>query len=109
MADTGGFHQDQIKPRRLCHGHGMGKGFRQLGLGPTSGQRPHVDPVAVNGIHPDPVPQKGPAGLTAGGVARDHGNGHIRQISQDTDNQFVGQRGFPRPSSAGETDDRDVL
>ncbi len=84
LTDTGGFGDNQVKPGRLGHGDRVWEGSGQFGIRTAGGQRTHIDPGVIDGIHADPVPQQGPAGFASGGIAADDGQPKRFLIVQQT-------------------------
>ena len=58
LAYAAGLDDHQVEPGRLADIDALLHVFRQRQIGLTGGQRAHVDPRMVDGVHADAVAQK---------------------------------------------------
>ena len=73
----------------------------------AGGQRAEEDPVAVEGVHPDPVAEQRAAALAAGRVDGDHGDPElVLLVDPEPAHELVGQRRLAGAAGAGDAEHR---
>ena len=71
LADAGRLDDDQVEAGRLQHVDHVARGRSGSSWAPRVARRAEEDPVAVEGVHPDPVAEQRAAALAAGRVDGD--------------------------------------
>ena len=103
LANSTCFQDDQIKPGDAqdiqSFGHVLGEG--EVGL--ARGQRTHVDPFVVDGVHPNAVAEECAACLALGGVHADQANAFIRKCREEATDQFVDHGRLASPTGPGDS------
>ena len=106
LADAGGLDDDEVEAGRLEHGDDVAEVVGQL-VRASGGEAAEVDPVAVEGVHPDPVAEQRAAALAPGRV-----DGHDRDadlvllVDAEAAYELVGEAGLAGAAGAGDAEDR---
>ena len=109
LADAGGLDDDEVEAGRLEHGDHVAEVVGQL-VGAPGGERAEVDPVAVEGVHPDPVTEQRAAALAPGRVDRhDRDADLVLLVDAEAAYELVGEAGLAGAAGAGDAEDRDVV
>lgn len=70
-------------------------------------ERAEVDPVPVEGVHPDAIAEQRPAAATAGGVDRDDTDAQlVLLVEPEPPHDLIGQRGLAGAARAGDAEHR---
>lgn len=106
LPDARCLHDHQVEPGRLDHVDHVGQMLRQL-TAAAGGQAAEEHPVAVEGVHPDPVAEQRTASPAAGRVDRDHGDPQlVLLVDPEPAHQFVRQRRLARAAGARDAEHR---
>ena len=71
-------------------------------VGLARGQRAHIHPFVVDGIHAYAVPEEGAAGFALRGVDADQADALPRERGEEATNQFVDHGGLARATCSGD-------
>ena len=75
----------------------------------AGGEAAEEDPVAVEGVHPDPVAEQRAAAAAAGRVDGEHGDAQlVLLVDAQPADQLVGEGRLARAAGAGDAEDRDA-
>ena len=108
LADAGGLDDDEVEVGGLAGGDDVAEVRGQRGAGGAGGERAEVDPVAGQGVHPDPVAEQRAAALAPGRVDGEDGDAQlVLLVEPEAAQQLVGQAGLAGAAGAGDAKDRD--
>ena len=107
LADAGGLDDDEVVGRGAEDIEDVTERLGHLAL-PPGGHRAEEDPVAVEGVHPDAVPEQGPPTATAGGVDGDDcGAELVLLVHPQPADDLVGEARLAGAAGPGDAEDGD--
>ena len=108
LADARGLDDDEVEAGGLQHSDDVIEVVRVL-VAAAGGQRPEVDAVAVQGIHPDAVTEQRAATLASRRVDGEHGDAElVLLVGAEPADELVGERALAGAAGAGDAEQRDV-
>ena len=103
LPDAGGLHKRQVETGHLDRVDDVRQGRGDFSARPAGGEGAHEDVVVVDGVHAQPIPQQGPAGLAARGVYGQHGDPEgVAAVQAKAADDLVGEGRLARPAGAGD-------
>ena len=105
LSYTGGLDHHQIEAGELAAGDHFGKRGGELRSGIARREGAHENPVGIDGVHADAIPEERTAGALARGIDGNHRDpSAILLIETQPQNQLIGERGLARPAGAGDAE-----
>jgi hypothetical protein len=109
LPDAGSLDDDEVEGGGAQDGEHVVESLGHLAPA-AGGQAAEVDPVAVEGVHPDAVAEQRSPAPPARGVDGDAGDAQlVLLVDPQPPNQLVGQAGLARAAGAGDAEHRGAV